>query len=437
MGGVGAALAEHAFEHLFIECLGWDRLRGSITATWKDTTLQLTAIAHKRGFTVLHCSAHRTVLANRRLLREIQRQVRRSYHEHIIIYSSEMPRKQVWQWVIEQAGRRLRHREHPFFSNDPPKRLIERIEGLAIGMGEEEQTTLIDVLDRVRTALSPDPEQNLFAKYPWCAARSDQLAMAMKRGEPGALQKFVEFHHRLAKHWSKKLIRWFDMDPEDAEQTAFIGLMEAARRFDPDRGYQFSTYAGHWLHQVCRRYGLEWGLPIHVPHHYYWTCYKLEFRETELLATHGPYEARRRFEVELQKAGVTPEQWRHYRLARHVYRFSEVDRGERASLNPPERANTTTYAEDDTTKQAIERALGSLHPRQARILKLRYGIGQAECSLQEVGDLLGLTKERIRQIQQKAEQRLGRILKKDKYFGEFALEEGSAASPAVAMEHAS
>ena len=106
MGGVGATLAEHAFEHLFIECLGWDRLRGSITATWNGTTLQLTAIAQKRGFTVLHGSAHRTVLANRRLLREIQRQVRRTYHEHLIIYSSETPRKQVWQWVIEQAGRR-------------------------------------------------------------------------------------------------------------------------------------------------------------------------------------------------------------------------------------------------------------------------------------------------------------------------------------------
>ena len=436
MSGVGAALAEHAFEHLFIECLGWDRLRGSITATWKDASLQLTAIAQKRGFTVLHCSAHRTVLANRRLLREIQRQIRRTYHEHIIIYSSETPRKQVWQWVIEQAGRRLRHREHPFFSNDPPKRLMERIEGLAIGIDEEEQTTLTDVLDRIRTALSPDPEQNLFAKYPWYAARSDQLAMAMKRGEPGALQQFVEFHRRLAKHWSKKLIRWFDMEPEDAEQTACIGLMEAAKRFDPDRGYQFSTYAGHWLHQVCRRYGLEWGLPIHVPHYYFWTCYKLQFRETELLATHGPVEGSRRFAEEREAAGVTPEQWRHYQLARHVYRFSEVDRRERASLNPPERANTTTYAEDDTTKAAIERALGSLDPRQARILKLRYGIGQAECTLQKIAEMFDLTRERIRQIQQKAEQKLRRRLQNDRYFSEYAQNASSPASFKVAVENA-
>ena len=108
MGGVVAALAEHAFEHLFIECLGWDRLRATLSALWKETNLQLTAIAQKRGFAVLHCATHRTMLADRRLLREIQRQVRRTYHEHIIIYSCETPRKQVWQWVIKQAGRRLR-----------------------------------------------------------------------------------------------------------------------------------------------------------------------------------------------------------------------------------------------------------------------------------------------------------------------------------------
>jgi len=76
-------------------------------------------------------------------------------------------------------------------------------------------------------------------------------------------------------------------------------------------------------------------------------------------------------------------------------------------------------------------------PRQARILKLRYGIGQAECTLQEIAEMLDLTRERIRQIQQKAEQKLRRRLQKDPYFGDFVLEACSDASPAVAMEHAS
>ncbi|MDW8243531.1 MAG: sigma-70 family RNA polymerase sigma factor [Thermogemmata sp.] len=412
MSGVVAALAEHAFEHLFIECLGWDRLSGSLTASCKQTTLELRTIAQKRGFVVLHCSTHRTVLANRWLLRVIQRQVRRTYHEHIIIYSCETPRKQVWQWVIEQTGRRLRHREHPFFSNDPPKQLVERIERLCIRIDEEDRTTLIDVLDRVRKALLPRPEQNLFAKYPWYTTQSDRLAVAMKRGEPGAMQRFVEFHLRLTKHWAKKLVDWFGMEFEDAEQTACIGLLEAARRFDPDRGYQFSTFAHHWLRNACQRYGLEWGLPLHVPTHYYWTCYNLEFRFTELLAAYGPYEARRLFEQQLSKAGVSQDQWRHYQLARHFLRFSDLDRRTRTQLDPAEHPSSEPLDEKVWLRNIVAHALKLLNPRLAYVIKRRYGIDETECSLQKVADDMGLTKERVRQLQARAEEKLRAIFSK-------------------------
>lgn len=418
MGGVVAALAEHAFEHLFIECLGWDRLRATTEVTRHDATLQLTTVAQKRGFTVFHCRAHRTVLANRPLLRDVQRQIRRSHHEHILIYSCETPRKQVWQWATTLAdGRRILHREHPFFSSDPPKRLIERIEGLAVSFQEEEQTTLPDVLHRVRAALLPDSELNLFAKYPSYAAESDRLAMAMKRGEPGALQAFVEFHMPLARHSSRMLIRWFEMDPDDAEQTAMIGLLEAARRFDPDLGFQFSTYAGYWIRQACQRYGLEWGLPIHVPVHYFWACYKLAFIETELIATYGVQGAREHFERELQEAGVTAQQWRHYCVARHLARFSEIDRRERCKLDRPDRS-ALLLEDNDNLRGHIQKALASLHSRHAQILKLRYGFDQPSMSLHEIGDLLGVTRERIRQLQCVAEKKLFEILLASNQHGE-------------------
>lgn len=413
MTGVLIALAEHAFDHLFIECLGWDRMRASMTTTCQDTSLKFTVIAHKRGFTVLHCSTHRTILANRPLLREMQRQVRRSYHEHILIYSCEIPRKQVWQWVIEQAGHRLRQREHPFFSNHPPQRLVERIEGLGIQLEEEERTTLTDVLQSVRTALMPDNELHLFARKPFFAAKSDQLAMAMKRGELGAFHTFVQFHMPLARKVSRVLIRWFDMEAEDAEQTTMIGLLEAAKRFDPDRGFQFSTYAGYWLYQVCRRYGLQYGLALHVPDHYFWSCYKLEFRETELLAAYGWYETRRRFTKTLVKACVTSDQWRHYQLARNFCCFSDLDPQQRANLIPRGRVNPKPFSEEEWLREKIANVLKSLHPRLADIIKRRYGIGHLEHSLQEVGDALGLTRERIRQLQQKAEEKLKCVIKKD------------------------
>lgn len=121
-GGIEAALAEHAFEHLFIECLGWDRAQVSEQIHLPAIQCDLTGIAHKRGFTVFIAETHRTVLANRQLLRRIQRRLRKSYHEHILIHYCETPRKQVWQWATTLGdGRRMLHREHPFFSNEPPQ----------------------------------------------------------------------------------------------------------------------------------------------------------------------------------------------------------------------------------------------------------------------------------------------------------------------------
>lgn len=416
MGGIHAALFEHAFEHLFIEYLGWDRLRGALTASWKDETVQLTTLAQKRGFAVLHCSTHRTVLANRQLLREIQRQVRRNFHEHIIIYSCKTPRKQVWQWVIEQDGRRLRHREHPFFSDRPPKRLLNRIEGLEIRLDEEKDTTLLDVLNRVRAALMPDSEQNLFARKPWYAKESDRLAMAMKRGEPGAFEKFCEFHLPLARKASRMLVRWFDMDAEDAEQTAMIGILKAAQRFDPERGYQFSTIAGYYLRHVCQRYGLEWGLPIRVPVHVFWPCYKLAFIEAELVATYGEHEAQAKFEQELKDAGVTPEQWAQFRRARHIDCLSAIDRDQRPIIAEPDEID---QAISDACKmelrQHIRSAMADLNPRQVQILSLRYGLDGPEHTLLEVGNLLGITRERVRQIQAKAEEKLQQLMLKIGY----------------------
>jgi RNA polymerase sigma factor (sigma-70 family) len=427
MGGVVAALAEHAFEHLFIECLGWDHLRGTTTATWKDTALQLTAIAHKRGFTVLHCSTHRTVLANRRLLREIQRQIRRTYHEHILIYTCETPRKQVWQWATTLPdGRRILHREHPFFSNEPPARLLERIEGLGVRIDEEEQTTLTDVLHRVHAALAPDSEWNLFAKRPSYAAESDRRAMAMKRGEPGAFDRFVEFHMPLARCFVRRLRRWFDMDPEDAEQTAMIGLIEAARRFDPDKGFQFSTYAGWWIRQCCQRYGLEWGLSIRMPPYLFWPCYRLTFTRAKLVAQYGEADAESHFDAALEAAGVKREQWDRFLAARNIGLLSDFDPRDVNNLDDPNERDVVDRACTDELCEEVARGLKFLLPRHSEILRLRYGIGTREHTLEEIGKMLGITRERVRQIQNRAEEKLQRLLGPKYLFDEWKRQRGVA-----------
>lgn len=410
---VSRQIASHDFATVFVENLGWDRCKkvsGRDELTGADCP---TLIAHKRGFAVLTVNVHRTDLANRSLLRRHQRELRKLYHEHILIHYCESPRKQVWQWVTSAGdGRRLIHREHPFFSDNPPPRLLERLEQLAIPMEREEQTTLVDVLDRVRSALLPDAEFNLFARRPWYAKESDRLAMELKSGVAGAYGRFVEFHMPLARKASRMLIRWFGMDADDAEQTAMIGLLEAARRFEPDRGFQFSTYASYWLKQCCQRYGLEWGLPIRMPTYVFWPCYRLSFLRNELIATYGPSEGENRFAEELELAGVSVEQWENYCHAQHVDSFSDMPRRERPVLvDEHEVAGSEELVLAAEFEHAIHEAIATLKPRQQLILKLRYGFGDSAHTLQQIADQLGITRERVRQIQSKAEEKLASRLK--------------------------
>lgn len=413
MNQIRQALSQGAFEWLFVEKLGWDRLHNGKLAIDSSGSGRAVSIAQKRGFMVFGCEVHRTDLANRGLLRRHQRELRKQYHEHILIHYSETPRKQVWQWVTSVGdGRRVLHREHPFFSHDPPPRLMERLEGLAIPIEQEEQTTLVDVLNRVRAALLPDSELNLFARKPWYAMQSDRLAMELKAGKLGAFGEFVEFHLPLARKASRMLVRWFGMDKEDAEQTAMIGLLEAARRFDPERGFQFSTFANFWLRQCCQRYGLEWGLPIRMPTHVFWPCYRLNFVRNELIASYGPIEAETRFAAELESAEISPEQWDNFCKAQHLDCFSDVPRRERPSLiDHHDLPGSEDAAIAVEFERAIHEAIETLKPRQQLILKMRYGIGDKPHTLRQIGEHLGITRERVRQIQSKAEEKLANHLR--------------------------
>ncbi len=409
MGAIESALRDHAFENLFIECLGWDRIRSKLSVCLRDDVIELVAVAQKRGFTVFVCPCHRTVLANRQLLRAVQRQLRKSHHEHILIHYCETPRKQVWQWATTIGdGRRVLHREHPFFSNDPSPRLLQRLSELAVTFEEEEQTTLTDVLKRVRHALLPDSELNLFAKWPEYAAKSDRLAMAMKQGDADAFSEFVEFHMPLARQASRMLVRWFDMDADDAEQTAMIGLIEAARRFDPERGFQFSTYAGYWIRQCCQRYGLEWGLQIRVPPHIFWRCYRLAFERTRLIATYGERDAEAEFEAFRDSEGISAKQWSSFWTACHVDFLAELEKEQTDRLDVTYDTSAFEDAASDELCDGLQECLKFLSERQAEILRLRYGIGEREHTLQEIADHLGITRERVRQIQVKAEEKLER-----------------------------
>jgi hypothetical protein len=235
MDALADCLQDHRLTALFIDVLGWDRASGIMTLTAAGHPLTFRTIAQKRGLRVVSCSTDRVVLLNRGLLRRLQNLVARIVHEHILVFSCEEPRKQVWAWAVRLPdGRKLRHREHPFFSATPPEPFLNRLKQLRFRLEEEDSVTLVDALDRVRRALDTTSELNLFARRPWYATRSDQLARRMQQGDQDADRDFILLHLPLARKLSERLVRWFGMPEEDAEQIAVIGLIQAARRFRPD-----------------------------------------------------------------------------------------------------------------------------------------------------------------------------------------------------------
>jgi len=411
MQTLASCLRDHHLETLFIDVLGWERATGTTTLTSDGRVLRFHALAHKRGLQVFWCPTDRMVLLNRGLLRKFQHLVTRTVHEHILIFTSEEPRKQVWEWAIRLPdGRKRRHREHPFFSDAPPPPFLDRLAQLRFGLEEENSIGLVDALDRARRALDAAPELDLFAKWPRYAVRSDELARAMQQGDVGAFQRFIVFHLPLARKITKRLRRWFGMDEEDALQIGVLGLIEAARRFRPERGFQFSTYATWWVKHACQRYGPEMALLIHVPNNLFWTCYRHAIDVERLRMAGGPCCVRDQVaELECMNPWFA-DRWRAYLRVRNIGSLSDRDLLRRArritdSSHPPSEGLLRL----DMAAQ-VRAAIGRLHPRDAAVIRLRYGLDGPERTLEHIGQQMNLTKERIRQIECRAENRLRTLL---------------------------
>lgn len=141
---------------LFIEELGWDSHGQSLPVTVDSRTVELTAVAQKRGMVVFLLDSGDDAVPDYATRRKIEHSVAKSVHEHIIIYVDGRRTTQIWQWVRRQPGKPAVCREQRYYSQQSGEALVQRLRAIAFTMEEEEDITLPDVTGRTRAAFDVD-----------------------------------------------------------------------------------------------------------------------------------------------------------------------------------------------------------------------------------------------------------------------------------------
>jgi RNA polymerase primary sigma factor len=195
----------------------------------------------------------------------------------------------------------------------------------------------------------------------------------------------------------------------DLVQEGNTGLMKAAEKYDYQKGYKFSTYSTWWIRQAMTRAIADYARTIRVPVHVLETTNKISKVTISLFQELG---REPNLEEISLKAGLPLEKVRKIMKVTNGTVSIETPVGDDESklgdfIADPKASSPFMEFVDISLKEEIDKVLSTLTPREEKVIRMRLGIGEkTDSTLEEVGDVFGLTRERIRQIEAKALRKL-------------------------------